>query len=57
MPVIIGEAGGRFTDIGGTERIDGGSGVATNGRIHDEVLGLLAPERIASRRAPGTSDR
>ena len=41
MPVIIGEAGGRFTDLGGAERIDGGSGVASNGRVHDEVLALL----------------
>lgn len=41
MPVIIGEAGGRFTDYTGAVRIDGGNGVATNGRIHDEVLALL----------------
>jgi histidinol phosphatase-like enzyme (inositol monophosphatase family) len=41
MPVIIGEAGGRFTDFGGDERTDGGSGLATNGRLHDEVLELV----------------
>jgi histidinol phosphatase-like enzyme (inositol monophosphatase family) len=41
MPVIIGEAGGRFTDYTGTTRADGGNGVATNGPIHDEVLRLL----------------
>jgi len=43
MPLIIGEAGGRFTDIGGLVRYDGGSGVATNGVLHDEVLALLSP--------------
>jgi len=43
MPVVIGEAGGRFTDVGGVERIDGGSGVATNGHLHDEVVALLSP--------------
>lgn len=41
MPVIIGEAGGRFTDFTGATRIDGGSGLATNGRLHDEVLELV----------------
>ncbi len=41
MPVIIGEAGGRFSDYTGTTRIDGGNGVATNGLVHDEVLALL----------------
>jgi histidinol-phosphatase len=41
MPVIIGEAGGRFTDRTGAARYDGGSGVATNGVLHDDVLALL----------------
>jgi histidinol phosphatase-like enzyme (inositol monophosphatase family) len=41
MPVIIGEAGGRFTDLAGAPRYDGGSGVATNGILHDDVLALL----------------
>ena len=41
MPVIIGEAGGTFTDFAGSGRIDGGSGLATNGRLHDEVLELV----------------
>jgi histidinol-phosphatase len=43
MPVIIGEAGGRFTDLTGAVRADGGSGLATNGRLHDAFLDLLAP--------------
>ena len=42
MPVILTEAGGRFTSVDGREEADGGSGVATNGRVHHELLGLLA---------------
>ena len=38
---IVEEAGGRFTDLSGRPRADGGSGVATNGRLHDEVLAVL----------------
>ena len=41
MPVIMSEAGGRFSDFSGAVRIDGGSGVATNGALHDELLDLL----------------
>jgi len=41
MPVIIGEAGGRFSDYIGAVRADAGNGVATNGLLHDEVLSLL----------------
>lgn len=42
MPVILREAGGRFTDLAGVESIETGSGVATNGHVHDELLTLLA---------------
>ena len=38
---IVEEAGGRFTDLSGAARPDGGSVVCTNGRVHDEVLALL----------------
>lgn len=41
MPVILAEAGGRFTDLSGAPGIAGGSGLATNGVIHDEILSLL----------------
>lgn len=41
---IIREAGGRFSDWDGQDRIDGGEGVATNGQLHREVLGLLAAD-------------
>jgi histidinol-phosphatase len=38
---IVQEAGGRFTDLGGAARADGGSGLATNGLIHDAVLEII----------------
>jgi histidinol-phosphatase len=41
LQVIVEEAGGRFSDLRGEPRIDGGSGVSTNGLLHDEVLALL----------------
>jgi histidinol-phosphatase len=43
LQVVVEEAGGRFTDLSGTARPDGGSVVCTNGLLHDGVLGLLAP--------------
>ncbi len=41
LKVIVEEAGGRFTDLAGRSLIDGGSGVSTNGLLHDEVLAAL----------------
>jgi histidinol-phosphatase len=41
LQVIVEEAGGTFTDLTGKPTPDGGSAVCTNGRLHDEVLGLL----------------
>lgn len=38
ISIIVEEAGGRFTDLNGNRRADGGSGVATNGLLHEEVL-------------------
>jgi histidinol-phosphatase len=43
LQVVVEEAGGRFTDLAGSARPDGGSVVCTNGTLHDEVLGALAP--------------
>lgn len=43
MPVILAEAGGRFTDFGGTVTAGGGTGLATNGRLHEEIRALFAP--------------
>lgn len=42
MPVIIGEAGGTFTAFSGAVAIDGGSGLATNGTLHDEVRQIVS---------------
>ncbi len=39
---IATEAGGKFTTLGGEATIHGGSGVSSNGRIHDFVLEELA---------------
>lgn len=41
IQIIVQEAGGRFSDLTGNARPDGGSGVSTNGRFHDEVLSSL----------------
>ena len=41
LQVIVEEAGGRFTDLSGVARPDGGSAVATNGHLHSEVLDRL----------------
>jgi histidinol phosphatase-like enzyme (inositol monophosphatase family) len=42
MPVVLAEAGGRFTDLSGHETIESGSGLASNGLVHHELLALLA---------------
>jgi fructose-1,6-bisphosphatase/inositol monophosphatase family enzyme len=39
---ILEEAGGRFTDLAGRSRSDGGSGISTNGILHQRILELLA---------------
>jgi histidinol-phosphatase len=39
---IVTEAGGEFTDLSGRPGPAGGSAVATNGKLHEEVLALLA---------------
>ena len=41
----IEEAGGRVTDFDGRRAIDAGTFVATNGLLHDEVLGRLRGPR------------
>jgi len=38
VQVIVEEAGGRFTDLQGRARYDGGSAISTNGLLHDAVL-------------------
>jgi histidinol-phosphatase len=43
VQLIVEEAGGTFTDLAGVRTAEGGSGVATNGLLHDAVLAALAP--------------
>ena len=43
LQIVVEEAGGRFTDLSGAARADGGSAVSTNGFVHDEVLAVLRP--------------
>ena len=42
--VIVEEAGGRFSDFSGESRIDRGTGVSSNGLIHEELLAAVAGE-------------
>ena len=44
VPVIISEAGGRFTDLTGAAGPAGGNGLATNGHIHDALLDVLTDQ-------------
>ena len=41
MPLLLAEAGGRFTELDGNATHTGGSGLATNGLLHDELLAIL----------------
>lgn len=41
VQVIVEEAGGRFSDLSGVARFDGGSALSSNGRLHDAALALL----------------
>lgn len=41
VPLIVREAGGTFTDVDGGPTADRGSGVATNGHLHETILDLV----------------
>jgi histidinol-phosphatase len=41
LQVIVTEAGGRFTDLSGVARADGGNLLSSNGLLHDEILGWI----------------
>ena len=41
VQVIVEEAGGRFSDLRGNARYDGGSALSTNGALHETVLEQL----------------
>ncbi len=43
VPVIMAEAGGRFSDLSGANTPGGGSGLATNGTLHTDLQQLFAP--------------
>jgi histidinol-phosphatase len=38
VQILVDESGGRFTDLRGNPTPDGGSGLSTNGALHDAVL-------------------
>jgi len=38
LQIVVSEAGGRFSDLSGVDRTDGGSVVCSNGLLHDAVL-------------------
>jgi histidinol-phosphatase len=42
VQVIVEEAGGRFSDFGGSSRIDSGTAVTSNGLLHEELLAAVA---------------
>jgi histidinol-phosphatase len=42
VQVIVEEAGGRFSDASGEARIDAGTGISSNGLLHDDLLASLA---------------
>ncbi|MEV8505821.1 histidinol-phosphatase [Actinoplanes sp. NPDC051475] len=44
---IVTEAGGAFTDLAGQRAPGDGSAIATNGHLHEEILGRLARGRAA----------
>ena len=41
LDILVGEAGGAFTSRDGTAGLHGGSAVATNGLLHQQVLSRL----------------
>ena len=49
MPVILAEAGGRFGSLDGAEGPGHGSGIASNGLIHDELLSHLGGAAAAAK--------
>ncbi|WP_231104983.1 histidinol-phosphatase [Haloechinothrix halophila] len=46
MQVLVSEAGGRFSDLSGAERFDGGNALSTNGVLHDAALRVLGQDGL-----------
>lgn len=44
LDILVREAGGQFTGLDGAAGPHGGDALATNGRLHEEVLNLLRPD-------------
>ena len=44
LQVIVEEAGGKFTDLAGQRRLDGGNALSSNGLVHDDVVAALASD-------------
>jgi histidinol-phosphatase len=49
MPVILAEAGGRFTSLDGEDGPGHGSGIATNGLLHEALLSTLGGAEAATK--------
>ncbi|MGH3904931.1 MAG: histidinol-phosphatase [Pseudonocardiaceae bacterium] len=43
VQVLVEQAGGRFTDLVGVARYDGGSALSSNGLLHEAALSVLQP--------------
>jgi len=41
LQVIVEEAGGKFTDLAGNRRLDGGNALSSNGLVHDKIVAAL----------------
>jgi histidinol-phosphatase len=53
MPVLVTEAGGRVTDLAGNDVLTGaGDVLISNGRIHDQLLDLVAGLPTGARPRP-----
>jgi histidinol-phosphatase len=55
VQVLVEQAGGRFTDLNGVARYDGGTALSSNGLLHDAALALLRakPSTTKPVRLPG----
>jgi len=51
VQVIVEQAGGRFTDLAGDARPDGGSAISSNGLLHDHALTELGGDGLGGRRS------
>ena len=59
LDVIVREAGGRFTSLDGRDGPTGGNALASNGMLHETVLGFLGsvgPHRSRPEEGTGTSE-